>query len=158
MWNLSEKQSHSSFYGCPFYRLRFKLTQALMVTLVKCMNEEDSFHSECARMLTTFLPLLLYGNLLRRSKAAYSAVPGQIGPKFENSFEILWLPSIPYPIKNGGAIVLTRLYINFSNTQGQLTPQSMVESSRNSNSSKRLWLSSLPAKMKIQSKIKELEC
>ena len=33
-------------------------------------------------------------------------------------------------IKNEGARVLTRFYIYFSNTQGQLTPQSVVESSR----------------------------
>ena len=31
------------------------------------------------------------------------------------------------PIKNEGARVLTRLYINFSGAQGQLTPHSLVE-------------------------------
>ena len=51
-------------------------------------------------------------------------------------------------IKNKGASVLTRLYIIFSDTQGQLTPQSVVESCRNSKSSKFLKLSSLPAKIK----------
>ena len=60
------------------------------------------------------------------------------------------------PIKNEGARVLTRLYFNFSDTQGQLTPQSVVESGRNLNSSKLLWLSLLPAKMKIQLKMKAL--
>ena len=48
-------------------------------------------------------------------------------------------------IKNKGARVLTRLNINFSETQGQLTPQSVMESSRNSNSSKLLWLPLLAA-------------
>ena len=63
------------------------------------------------------------------------------------------------PIKNEGPRVLTRLYINFSDAQGQLTPQSVVESDRNSNSSKLLWLLLLPARMKkIQSKMKALEC
>ena len=63
------------------------------------------------------------------------------------------------PIKNEGARVLTRLYIVFSEAQGQLTPNSAVEFCRNSNSSKLLWLSSLPARMKkIQSKMKALEC
>ena len=52
------------------------------------------------------------------------------------------------PIKNEGARMLTRLYFNFSDTQGHLTPQSVVESGRNSNSSKLLYLSLLPAKMK----------
>ena len=63
------------------------------------------------------------------------------------------------PIKNEAARVLTRLYIDFSHTQGQLTLQSMVKSGQNSNSSKLLWLSSLPAIMKkIRSKMKKLEC
>ena len=43
----------------------------------------------------------------------------------------------------------------FSDAQGQLTPQFLVESGRNSNSSGILWLSSLPASMKkIRSKNK----
>ena len=42
------------------------------------------------------------------------------------------------PIKNEGPRVLTRLYFNCSDTQGQLTPRSVVESCRNSNSSKLL--------------------
>ena len=63
------------------------------------------------------------------------------------------------PIKNEGARVLTTLYSDFSGAQGQVTLQSVVELRRNSNSSKLLWLSLLPASMKkIQSKMKELEC
>ena len=55
------------------------------------------------------------------------------------------------PTKNEGAIVLTRLNMDFSHAQGQLNPQSMVESRQNSNSSKLLYLSSLPARMmKVQ--------
>ena len=47
----------------------------------------------------------------------------------------------------------------FPDAQGQLTPQSLVESGWNSNSSEILWLSSLPARTKkIRSKMKELEC
>ena len=38
-------------------------------------------------------------------------------------------------IKNEGARVLTRLYVVFSDAQGQLTPMSAVEFCRNSNSS-----------------------
>ena len=46
----------------------------------------------------------------------------------------------------------------FPNAQGQLSPQSVVGSGRNSNSIKSLWLSSLPARMKkIRSKMKALE-
>ena len=46
----------------------------------------------------------------------------------------------------------------FQNAQGQLIPQSLVESGPNSNLSEILWLSLLPASMKkIRSKIKVLE-
>ena len=40
------------------------------------------------------------------------------------------------PSKNEGARVVTTLFINFSAAQGQLTPKSMMETCRNSNSSK----------------------
>ena len=47
----------------------------------------------------------------------------------------------------------------FPEAQGQLTLQSIVGSGQISNSSKPLWLSLLPAKMKkIRSKMKALEC
>ena len=44
-------------------------------------------------------------------------------------------------IKSEGARVLTSLQFYFSDTPGQLTPMSVVEFRRNSNSSKLLWLS-----------------
>ena len=47
----------------------------------------------------------------------------------------------------------------FQDAQGQLTPQSLVESGPNSNLSEILWLSSLPVSMKkIRSKMKALAC
>ena len=62
------------------------------------------------------------------------------------------------PIKIEGARVVTTLFINFSDAQGQLTPKSMMESHRNSNPSKLLWLVLLPATMKkIHPKMKVLE-
>ena len=62
------------------------------------------------------------------------------------------------PIKNEGARVVTALFIDFSDTQGQLTPKSVMESCRNSNPSKLLWLTLLPARMKkIHWKMKVLE-
>ena len=42
------------------------------------------------------------------------------------------------PIKNEGARVVTTLFINFSDAQGQLTVKSVMESCQNSNSSKLL--------------------
>ena len=47
---------------------------------------------------------------------------------------------------------------NFPDTQGQLTPQSLVRSGRISNLSEMLWMFSLPASMKkIRSKMKAVE-
>ena len=63
------------------------------------------------------------------------------------------------PIKNESARVFTTLYINFSDTQGQITLELVVVTGRNLNSSKLSCMSSLPARMRmIESKMKELEC
>ena len=50
--------------------------------------------------------------------------------------------------KNEGESVATTLNIDFSNTQGQITPRSEVGSGRNSNSSQMLWLSLLLQRIK----------
>ena len=52
------------------------------------------------------------------------------------------------PIKNEGTRVVTTLFINFSDAQGQLAPKSVMESCRNSNPSELLWLVLLSARMK----------
>ena len=63
------------------------------------------------------------------------------------------------PIKNEGARVVTTLYSNFSDTQGQITLVLVSVSGRNLNSSKFSCMSSFPAKMRmIDLKMKELEC
>ena len=62
------------------------------------------------------------------------------------------------PIKNRGARVVTTLYVNFSDAQGQITLESVAVSDRNLNLSKLLCISTLSARMKmIQSKMNELE-
>ena len=62
------------------------------------------------------------------------------------------------PIKNEGARVVTTLFINFSDAQGELTLKSVMESCPNSNSSELLWLVLLSARMKkIHQKINVLE-
>ena len=62
-------------------------------------------------------------------------------------------------IKNEGARVVTTLYSNFSDGQGQITLVLVSVSGRNLNSSKLSCMSSLPARMRmIDSKMKELEC
>ena len=58
------------------------------------------------------------------------------------------------PIKNEGARVVTTLYSNFSDTQGQITLVLVSVSGRNFSC-----MSLLPARMRmIDSKMKELEC
>ena len=52
------------------------------------------------------------------------------------------------PIKNKGARVVITLFIDFSHAEGQLTLMSVMKSCRNSNPSKLLWLTLLPARMK----------
>ena len=62
------------------------------------------------------------------------------------------------PIKIEGARVATTLNIDFSNTQGQITPQSEVRSGRNSNSSEMLLMSLLLLRIKkIRIKMNALE-
>ena len=62
------------------------------------------------------------------------------------------------PNKNKDASMATTLNIDFSNTQGQITPKSEVGSGQNSNSSEMLQVSLLlPRIMKIQIKMKALE-
>ena len=76
-------------------------------------------------MLTRFSPLKGYGDFFKRSRAANSAVLGQILLKFELIRDIIdILVTCKYeedPIKNEAARVLTRLYDVFSDAQGQLT-------------------------------------
>ena len=61
-------------------------------------------------------------------------------------------------LKNKDARVATTQNIDFSNTQGQITQQSEVESGRNSNSSEMLWMSLLlPRIKKTRIKMKALE-
>ena len=62
------------------------------------------------------------------------------------------------PIKNEGARVVTTLFIDSSDAQGQLTPKSVMESCRNLNSSKLSWLVLLLVRIKkIHPKMRALE-
>ena len=55
--------------------------------------------------------------------------------------------------------MITTLYIDYSDAQGQITLKSVVVSSQNWNSSKLSCMSLLPTRMKmIHTKMKELEC
>ena len=63
--------------------LKFELIQAFMHILVSCRNEEDQIKNEGTRMFTPFLPLQIYGDFFRRSRAANSAVQGRFLPNFD---------------------------------------------------------------------------
>ena len=134
-----------------------------MHVLLICKNEVDQIKNEGARVLTRFLPVKVYGDFSRRSRAANSAVLGPIWPNFELVRDVIdVLITCKYeedPIKNESARLLTTLYINFSDAQRQISLVLVVVSGRNLTSSKLSGMSSLPARMRmIDSKTKELEC
>ena len=98
----------------------------------------------------------------RSSRAANSTVQGPIWLNFKPIRDLMVVPvtckNEEEPIKNEGARVVTTLFIDFSEAQGQLTLKSVMESCRNSNPSKLLWLTLLPARINmIHSKLKALE-
>ena len=94
--------------------------------------------------------------------ACNSKVPGPILPNFEHIQDIMgFLVACKNEkdlIKNEGARVVTTLFFDFSDAQGQITLKSAIESRENSNSSEFLWLVLLAARMKkIHPKMKVLE-
>ena len=82
------------------------------------------------------------GVFFKRSRAANSAVSRRILPNFELLQDLMVVlhtcNNEEDQIKKEDPRVLTRLYVVFSDAQGQLTPQSAMEFCRNSNSSKLL--------------------
>ena len=101
------------------------------------------------------------GFFSRRLKAANSAALSLIWPNFEHFRDFMVVlftcKNEEDPIKDEGASVLTTLYSNFSDAQGQITPKSMVVSGRISNAFKLSCIFSSSVRMKrIQSKMKEL--
>ena len=124
-----------------------------MHILLTCKIEFVQIKSEGARVFTRFLPQQLYGDFFQTLKAANSAVLGPIWPNFELIGDVidvlitcLYEPGL---IKNRGARVFTTLYINFSDTQGQITLELVVVSGQNLNSYKLSCMSSLPARMRM---------
>ena len=133
-----------------------------MDVLVTCKYEEDPIKNEGARVVTT-----LYSN--------FSDAQGQItlglvsvSGRNLNSFKLSIMSTLPARMR----IIDSKMkelecsqdfshnksMVIFPDAQGQLTPQTLVRSGRNSNSSEMLWMFSLPASMKkIQSKMKALE-
>ena len=101
-----------------------------MHVLTTCKNEDDRIKNEGARVFTRLLPSYVYGDFSRRSRAVNSAVLGPIWPNFELVRDVMdVLVTCKYeedPIKNEGARVVTTLYINILDAQGQITLESAV--------------------------------
>ena len=121
---------------------KFKLIRAYIVVLLICKNEYDLFKNESTRVVTTDLPLYVYGDFSRRSRTVNSTVQGLILPNFEPIQDfmraLVTCKNEEDPIENEGTRVVTTLSIDFSDAQGQLTLKSVMESCQNSNSSKLL--------------------
>ena len=140
----------------------YKSIRDSMVVLVTCKNEEDTIKIEGARVVTAL-------------SIDFSDAQGQLTPKSvmescqnSNSSKLLWLVLLSARMKRihpkMNALEWSQYFSHyksmgiFPDAQGQLTHKSLVGSCRISNLSKMLWLSLLPAIIKMnQSKIKKLE-
>ena len=111
---------------------KFELIQDIVDVFVTSKNKEDPNKNEGTRFATT-----LNIDFFTESRTDNSAVNGRIWLKFvliQNVIAIL--VSSKYeedPIKIEGARVATTQNIDFSNTQGHITPQSEVGFGRNLN-------------------------
>ena len=122
-----------------------------------------------SKMKVSSLALLtsLYMSFFRRSRAANSAISVEIPPKFKliQAFMVVHVTwkNEEDPIKNEGTRVLTRFSPlkvrgNFFKCSRAANSAVHCRIGPNFESSKLLWLSSLPARMKkIQSKMKALD-
>ena len=123
-----------------------------MYVLVTCKNEEDPIKNEGARVFITLYiefsdaqgqitleSVVVSGRNWNSSKlSCMSSLPTRMKLIHTKMKELEWSQDFSH-YKSMGI---------FQDTQGQLTPQSLVESGPNSNLSEILWLSSLPASMK----------
>ena len=127
---------------------KFKLSHAFMYVLVTCKIKEDQMKNEGTRVVALYL---------RRLKAANSVDGCRVWPKIKliQAFMIVLVTGKTEEdqIKNEWSQQISHYESgNFTDTQGQLTPQSEVGSVWSSNSSKLLWSPLLPARMKEWSK------
>ena len=134
-----------------------------MDVLVTCQYEEDPMKKRGARLFTTFY--IYFSDAKGQITLNLVVVSGQN----LNSSKLSCMSSLPAKMRMT-VLKMKELECSqdfshyksmgiFPDAQGQLTPQSLVLSSRISNSSEMLWMFSLPASMKkIRSKMKALEC
>ena len=123
-----------------------------MVVLLTCKNKEIPIKNEGTRVFTT----LYIGFLDAQGRITLELVV--VSGRNWNSSKLACMSSLPTRMK----LINTKIkelewsqdfshYKSmgiFQDAQGQLTPQSLVESGPNSNLSEILWLSWLPASMK----------
>ena len=141
----------------------FELVRDVIDVLVTCKHEENPIKNEGARVLTTLYINVSYaqgqmtlelvvvsGRNLNSSKlSCMSSLPARMRMIDSKMKELECSQDFSH-YKSMGI---------FPDPQGQLTPQSLVRSSRISNPSEMLWMFSLPASMKkIRSKMKALGC
>ena len=133
-----------------------------MDVLVTCKYEEDPIKNEGARVDTT-----LYSNF-SDAQGQITLVLVSVSGRNLNSSKLSCMSSLPARMRMIDSKMKElecsqdcshyKSMVIFPDAQGQLTPQSLVESGPNSNLSEILWLSSLPASMKkIRLKMKVLE-
>ena len=72
-------------YSVVSYRTmsKFERMQAFMYALIPYKYYKNRIINSREKVEKSFLPLLVYGDFFRRSKAAYSTVDGRIWLKFE---------------------------------------------------------------------------
>ena len=133
-----------------------------MIVLVTCKYEETPIKNEGARVDTT-----LYSNF-SDAQGQITLVLVSLSGRNLNSSKLSCMSSLPARMRliksKMKELECSQDFAHykfmgiFPDTQGQLTPQSLLRSGRISNSSHMLWMFSLPASMKkIRSKMKALE-
>ena len=123
-----------------------------MDVLVTCKYEKEPIKNEGARVDTT-----LYSNF-SDAQGQITLVLVSVSGRNWNSSKLSFMSSLPARMRMIDSKMEELEWSQdlshyksmgiFQNAQGQLTPQSLVESGPNSNLSEILWLFSLPASMK----------
>ena len=101
--------------------------QLLWLVLLPATNEEDPSNNEGTRVVTTFFPIISIWGFFQTLKA----VKGPIWPNFKPIRDficVLVACKREDPIQNEGDRVVTTFFIDFSDTQGQLTLKSVKKS------------------------------
>ena len=149
LWGFFRRsRAANSAVGGPI-RLKFKLVPTLMHVIVTCNYEKERMKNSREKVEPPFFPSYPY--LLQWKPVLGSS-------RISNSSKLSCMLSLPASMKRIRLRTAEKKWRHhfshykpmgiFSDFQGQLTPQSVVQSSRNSNSSEISCMSSLPASMK----------